>query len=163
MADTVEEVKDNVENELEVTDPKTGTKTHPDTVSWDQYVRTKETIGNKVTKLEEKLKSAVNAEDHSKVLKELEDTKAKLTTVESELKTFREATVTEKKKILEEKGVPKEKLEGLTETELSKINDILGDVKTKKPAPDLGGGGGGTALTGSPMSLARQAYASSNK
>jgi hypothetical protein len=163
MVDKIDGADQLVEDELITVDPKTGVKTHPETVPWDQYVGAKKTISTKVDKLVEQLKNTVSKEEHDKVQAALTAAQGELTKAQADLKVFQESSMTEKKKILEDKGVPKEKLDGLTEAELTKINGILADVKLKKPGADLGNGGGGVVLSGSPRELAVQAYASSNR
>jgi hypothetical protein len=163
MADPNVEAVGNETDELEVVDTKTGTKSHPETVPWDQYVKAKETIGNKVTKLEEKLKNTVSKEEHDKVQTALTTAQTELTKAQSDLKTFQDASVADKKKTLADKGVPEAKLKDLNGAELDKIYGILSDIKPVKPGADTGGGGSATTLKGSPLELATQAYASSNK
>lgn len=138
---------------------------YPDTVPWNKYVSTKETISRKldaerikVTGLEEKLKNAVNPEEFTKNKKELDDTKANLQKVSDELKGIKEKSASEKREILTKRGVPEDKVKGMSEDALNAAVIVL--AHASKPGPDLGGGGGGAPqLKGSPIELARQAYA----
>lgn len=135
---------------------------HPETVPWNRYVGIKESLGKKLTTseekvkdLEEKLQNAPNAEEHEKLKKELEETKSKLTTTADELNKSKEKSVSELREALKSKGVPAEKVDKMSEAELRAVNDVIG---SKKPAPDLGSGGGSGKLEGSPRELARRAY-----
>lgn len=157
------EGKDGVED---LTDGKGG---HPESVPWEKYVGAKETIGSKlkaseekVTSLEEKLKNAPNAEEHTKIKEELETTKTKLQDKEGEITKAKEVSVSEMRETLKKSGVPEDKLEGASEAELKRLIDVLGSKP--KSLPDMGGGGGGGGVpTGSPMQLARSAYEQSSK
>jgi hypothetical protein len=135
---------------------------HPETVPWNKYVGIKESLGGKLEKaqeqvkdLEEKLRNAPNAEEFGKIKGELDTTKAKLTEVETELGKSKEKTVSELRETLKGKGVPAEKVDKMSEIELRAANDVLGD---RKPAPDLGSGGGSGELKGSHQELAKRAY-----
>lgn len=153
--DTVEEGKQNVEG--------AEGKSHPETVPWNQYVGVKEMLTKteteaavKVQHLEEQIKSAVSTDEFQKIKKELEDSQTNLTKVSEELKVSKEKSLTEKRDILKERGIPEEKLNAMSEEALTAVVGVLEQVK--QPRPDLGGGGGKTEPTGSPIELARQAY-----
>lgn len=125
---------------------------YPEVVPWSKYVGIKESLGNKleterqkVTSLEEKLKSAVSTEEHTKIKEELDSTKTKLQETSDVLKTTQEKTLTEKRDILVKRGVPEEKVKELSEKELDSVGVVL---ETLKPKADLGGGGGGELPTG---------------
>ena len=135
---------------------------HPETISWAQYVRTKETIGGKlnterekVTSLEERLKDATSTEEFNKVKEELETTKTKLTETDEELKNTKDKSLTEKRSILTKRNIPEEKVKDMSDKELDAAIVVL---EHSKPGADLGGGGGGGELKGSPMELAQRAY-----
>lgn len=152
---------DEGKSDVDVVEPDKEGK-HPETISWGQYVRTKETIGGKldterqkVQGLEEKLKTATSTDEFNRVKEELETTKTKLTESNEELKNTKEKTLTEKKGILTKRGIPEDKVKDLSVEEL---NASLMVLEHNKPLPDLGGGGGGNPLEGSPMELARKAY-----
>ena len=137
---------------------------YPETVSWSQYVKVKESIGGKleterqkVSSLEEKLKSAVNPDEFTKVKQELDDTKTKLHTTEGELSTIKEQTTTEKRAVLVKRGVPEEEVKDMSVAELNAALKVAAHIKGA-PAPDLGGGGGSGELKGSPLDLAVRAY-----
>jgi hypothetical protein len=139
---------------------------HPETITWQQYVGTKESLSKKleaatakVTNLEEQLKNAPNAEEHTRIKKELDDLKVTHQTVTTELNTIKEASLTEKRGVLLKRGIPEAEVKGMTAKELDITIRALGTVKT--PLPDLGGGGGGSPLKGSPMELATLAYSKS--
>lgn len=142
--DGVEKITPNSEGKI----PADEAGKYPEVVPWSKYVGIKESLGNKldatkqqVKDLEEKLEKAVSTEEHDKVKQELEDTKTKLQTTEEELKTVKEATVSELRTALVKKGVPEEKVKDLSEKELRSISEVLATVK---PKPDMDGGGGGS-------------------
>ena len=135
---------------------------YPEVIPWSQYVGIKESLGKKldvererVTSLEERLKTAINAEEHSKVKQELDDTKTKLQETSDELKGVKDKSASELREHLKTKGVSEEELKEMSEKELRTVAKA---VDSYKPKPDLGGGGGGGVLVGGPMELARQAY-----
>lgn len=143
---------------------------YPETVPWSQYVRTKETIGHKLDAertqrlaLEEKLKTAVKPEDLAATKKELEDLKATHQKTAEELTNIKNTSITEKRNILKQKGVPEAEVATMSEESLNTAIKVLGYSSPKKPGLDLGSGGGAGTLKGSPMELATQAYASNNK
>lgn len=131
----------------------------PESVTWQQYVGTKESLGKKldtakgqITSLEDKLKNAVTQEDYAKIKTELEDAQTKLQAAETRL----QASVEEKRNILRKQG-------GFTDEQLSTMSEdaINGAmmVLERKSKLDLGtGSGGGTSLKGTPQQLTRQAY-----
>lgn len=132
-----------------VTPPPEGDKQHPETVPWTQYVGIKEKftkvegeLTGKVKTLEEQLSKTVSTDEHTKVADELKTAKSELEKVSGELKTIKDTSLSEKKEGLIKRGLPKEKVDSLTETEIDHIAGVLGTVK---PGPDLGGGGGGTS------------------
>ena len=138
-----------VEGQQKVDEPvvEAGGK-HPETVSWTQYVGIKEKLGKqvetatqKVTDLEERLKTAVSAEDHQKVAEELTGTKKLLEEKTTELNTKVEQSLSEKRSTLVTRGIPEEKVKGLSEKEI----DAVLAIEIPKPKPDLGSGGGGEA------------------
>jgi len=142
---------------------------YPETVSWKQYVGTKESLGKKleaerqstasekqkVTSLEEKLKEATSAEEFTKVKTELDEVKGKLQTSEEELTTIKNQSLSEKRESLTKRGIPEEKTKDMSVKELDAAILALGH---SKPGADLGGGGGSGDLKGSPMELAVKAY-----
>jgi len=140
---------------------------YPD-VPYSKYVGVKESLGKKldaekgkVANLEEQLKNAPNAEEHSRIKAELDATKAKLTEKETELTKIKEATASELRQTLLKRGVlPEERIKAMSEAEMKVALEVLGD---KKPAPDMGSGGGSGELKGSPIELAAQAYSRTNK
>jgi len=120
---------------------------HPETVSWNQYVGIKESLGKKldtatakVGTLEEQLKGAISTDDHNKVKGELEEAKTKLQTATDELTGIKEKSVSEKRETLIKRGVSEEKVKAMSETEL---NGAMGVLDSVKPKPDLSPGGGG--------------------
>lgn len=150
-------------NDVVEIQPDKATGKYPETVSWHQYVGIKESLGKKldtekqkVTSLEERLKNAVNPEELTRVKAELETTKTNLKNTSDELTQFKEQTLAEKRSTLVKRGIPEDKLKGMSAIELNAAFVVL---EHSKPNPDLGGGGGGTVQTGSPMELARLAYA----
>ena len=123
---------------------------HPETVSWDKYVGTKQSLGNKldkatekVTALEEQLKDTISADEHAKVKQELEEANESLKTTKGELETKNNQTMTEKLDALVKKGFDKEKAANLSEKEIDLVSEAL-DGKPVIPKPDLGGGSGGS-------------------
>lgn len=164
--------KDGVETpEVEEVKPDPVTGKFPESISSKQYIATKESLGRKldaerekVKSLEEQLKNAPNAEEATRIKEERDGLKTKLQEKEEEATKASEKSVSEMKEILKKANVPEEKLEGASEAELKRLVDVLGGIKPKS-LPDLsgGGGGGGAVATGSPMELARQAYANPKK
>lgn len=143
---------------------------YPETVPWSQYVRTKETIGNKlntererVKALEEQLKTAVKPEDLKKVQDELNQAKADKQKTADELKAIKDSSISEKKAILVKQGIPEAEVKDMSEDALNAAVKVMGYSKPGMPRPDMGAGGGAGELKGSPMELARQAYSKSNK
>ena len=140
---------------------------YPKVVPWSKYVGIKESLGgklqaaeDKVKSLEEQLKNAPNAEEFNRIKTELDETKGKLQTASDELKGIKEKSVSELKVALSGKGLSAERIEKMSEAEMRTVLEVLGD---KKPAPDLGSGGGSGELKGSPMDLARRGYEESGK
>lgn len=140
---------------------------YPETVPWSKYVGIKESLGSKldaererVKSLEEKLKNAPNVEEHTKLKEELESTKTKLQEKEGKLTEIQEKSVSELRSALTAKGVPEERVSKMSETEMKTALEFIGD---RKPLPDLGGGGGKSVPIGTPLQLARDAYAASSK
>ena len=140
---------------------------HPDSIPWSQYVGVKQSLGkkldtatSKLTSLEEQLKTAVKPEDHAKVVAELTATKAEKEKAAAELKAIREASTSEKRSILQNKGVPESEVKAMSEDALNGAIKVLGYAT--KPGSDMGSGGGGSgSLHGTPQELAMQAYSKS--
>lgn len=145
-------------------------KGHPETVPWHQYVGVKEMLTKaeeklakaetelkeKVASLEEKLKQqAGSAEEVTKLQAQAKEAKDKADKAESDLKNLKEASLSEKRAYLIKKGVPEAEVKEMSEKELASVAKV---VDSYKPKPDLGSGGGGVPLTGSPMELAQRAY-----
>ena len=142
----------------------------PDSVSWQQYVATKETIGGKLDaerattkELQGKLDAAVTPEDHAKVKEELDKANASL-------KEKLDASLGEKRATVVKSGLTSEEVNAMSEEALDTAIKVLGmkandpeKKEEKPPGPDMGGGGGGTVPEGTPQQLAVQAYASSNR
>ena len=144
---------------VDVVEPD-ATGKHPDSVPWDKYVGIKEAWGKSKTKLsglEEQLKGAVKPDDLTKVQSELVAEKAAHQTSLNELKNIREAGVKDLRTSLIGKGVPEADVNAMSEDALKAASKVLGYMK---PGADMGTGGGSVRLTGNPMELARQAYAS---
>lgn len=160
-----EEGKDDVEKILpdeEGKIPADSEGKYPEVVPWSRYVGIKESLGkkldaekDKVSSLEEKLKSATNAEEHQKVVGELADANTKVQAATDELKTIKDGKLSELRDSLKNKGISEEDLKDMSEKELSTLAKVIGSYK---PKADLGSGGGSGELKGSPMELARQAY-----
>ena len=138
---------------------------HPDVVPWNEYVGVKESLGkkldsanDKVASLEEQLSKAVKQDDFNAIKNELDKAKADLQKATDELKGIKEQSVTEKRSTLITKGIPEDEVKAMSEDALNAAIKVL---ERYKPKPDLGGGGGSGGLKGSPMELARQAYANS--
>ena len=115
----------------------------PEVVSWQKYVGIKEAWGKtkeKVATLEEQLKQAVNPEEHTKIVKELDELKQTHQRTSEELTGLRNKSVSEKREFLKNKGIKEELLVDATEKELDILAKAVGDIK---PKPDMGGGGGG--------------------
>jgi hypothetical protein len=164
-ADGTVETTNTVEASVEEIKPDAAGK-YPETVPWNQYVRTKETIGNKLTKateqvktLEEQLKKAVKPEDLEATKKELEALKVEKQKTADELKAIKESSTAEKRASLVKMGVPEEEVKKMSAESLETAVKVLGYAP--KPGADMGNGGGGMSLKGSPMELARQAYSNS--
>ena len=161
----------NVDEETQKVDEelvKAGDK-HPETVPWNQYVGIKQSLGKKldtatqkVGTLEEQLKGTIGKEEHDKIKTELETAKASQKTADDALAASKSASLTEKRDVLTKKGVPEDKVKDMS---VEQLDGLLGVIANLKPGADMGGGGGGGGgeIKGSPMELARQAYASSNK
>jgi hypothetical protein len=141
--------------------------THPETVPYHKYIGVKEMLSKaetKATNLAEQLKQAPSAEEHARIKAELETEKAERKKASDELNTFKEQSLSGKRATLIARGVAEEDIKNASEKELMIISKALGEAKpVAKPAPDFGGGGGSGSLKGSPLDLARQAYASSNR
>ena len=149
---------------------------HPESVPWNQYVGVKESLGKKidtatqkVENLEGQLEKAVKPEEHEKIKTALEEAKTKLTEAETKqteaeekLKTTLEKSLTEKRDVLVKKaGISEEDAKAMSEEQVDGAIKVLA---TYKPKADMGSGGGDAGkLVGSPMELAQNAYASSNK
>lgn len=143
---------------------------HPESVSWQQYVATKETIGGKLDtertkskELQDKLDTSVSSEDHTKVKEELDKANASL-------KEKLEASLGERRATVVKSGLTSEEVNAMSEEALDTAIKVLEmkandpeQKKEKPPGPDLGGGGGGSVPEGSPQQLAVQGYASSNR
>jgi hypothetical protein len=176
MPDPVKEDSQSVEavhTELEAAIADPVTKSHPDSVPWNQYVGLKEKtrkietrLIDKVTGLEEQLKKAstVSPDELTKLQAELTSTKGELVKAQEQVKAFNDKSLSDKRASLKGK-VPDEKLATMSEKELEAANYVLSSfgANPPKPKPDMGGGGGQVVSTGSPMELARQAYANSPK
>ncbi len=142
----------------------------PESVSWQQYVATKETIGGKLDaertkskELQDKLDAAVTPEDHAKVKEELDKATASL-------KEKLDASLGEKRVTVVKSGLTSEEVNVMSEEALDAAIKVLGmkandpaNKEEKPPGPDMGGGGGGSVPAGSPQQLAVQGYASSNR
>lgn len=160
-----ENVSEGDKEDVDVKPDKDGK--YPETVPWNRYVGIKESLGKKldsekakVQSLEEQAKKAVAPDEHTRIKTELDNTKTKLQETSDELKTVKDKTLTEKRDILIKKGVAEDKVK---EMSVKECDTVLGVLGVFKPKADLGSGSGDTKLTGSPMSLARDAYSSSNK
>lgn len=148
---------------------KSQDKGHPESVPWSQHVAAKETISNKLktaeekaSSLEEQLKNAPSKEAYDKLVTERDEANAKLKSLTDEKNASDEKTATELREALKDK-LPEEELKGMSVAELQRAVKLVGGSKPKS-LPDLsGGGGGGEVPKGSPLELARQAYASSSK
>lgn len=152
-----------------IVEPKPGDKppAHPEVVPWTQYVglketarKAEETLKGEVETLKGQLKTAVTPEQHEKLQGELTEAQKKLQEASDELKTVKDKSLSEKRGILTSKGMSKEEVEKMSE---EAINGAVVAVQSVKPGADLGGGGGGSELKGSPLSLAVQGYEKSNK
>ncbi len=142
----------------------------PESVSWQQYVATKETIGGKLDaertrskELQDKLDAAVTPEDHAKVKEELDKANASL-------KEKLDASLGERRATVVKSGLTSEEVDAMSEEALDTAIKVLGmkandpaNKEEKPPGPDMGGGGGGSVPAGSPQQLAVQGYASSNR
>jgi hypothetical protein len=147
---------------------------YPSVVPWTKYVGLKEKftrvegeLKTKVSSLEEQLKTAANPEELKKISGELEKTKGELekqagefAKIKTELDTLKGKTVADKKASLIKLGVPEAEVNGLDEKGMDSVLKVLATTKTK-PKSDFGSGGGGSVPTGSPIELARAAYADS--
>lgn len=142
---------------------------YPENVPWNQYVGTKESLGSKiaaekekVNSLEEQLKNAPKKEEFDRITKELADSTTKLQTATEELTKTKEKTATELRETLKTQGLTDEQTKDMSEAEMKRMVSVLGSKP--KSLPDLSGGGaGGGVPKGSPIQLARDAYASSDK
>jgi uncharacterized protein YdcH (DUF465 family) len=177
MDNPVNEENQNVEavhQELEAAIADPVTKSHPESVPWNQYVGLKEKtrkietrLITKVNSLEEQIKKAGTAsgssEEVTKLKTELDATKAELTKANDAIKAFNDKSLTDKRTALKGK-IPEDKLVTMSDKELDAANLAISSMgNSPRPKPDMGSGGGSTPLTGSPIELARQAYATSNK
>ncbi len=140
---------------------------HPESIPWTQYVglketsrKAEETLKTEVETLKGQLKGAVTPEEHTRITEELEGTKVKLQESATKLKETLDKTLSEKRDVLINKGISKEEAEGMSEEQ---VDGAIKVIATYKPKADLGGGGGGSELKGSPLSLAAQGYSKSNK
>jgi hypothetical protein len=140
---------------------------YPESVPYTKYIGVKEKftrveteLKGQVSKLEEQLKAAPNAEEFTKTKGELDALKAELTTAKAELSSFKESSLTAKREALVLRGIPKEKVSGLTEKEMDTLASIVGSVSgiLPKPRPDFGGGGGGTGVVGSTKDRIRKGF-----
>ena len=154
MPDNVEEVVEDIKPDEK--------GNYPETVSWKQYVGTKESLGKKITAaeakvstLEEQLKTAIKQEDFNKTKQELDDAKTKLQEAEEKLKGVTEKSLTEKRERLVKSGLSEEEVKKMTEEALDAGIKVL---NSRKPGADMGSGAGSGELKGSPMQLAQQAY-----
>lgn len=144
---------------------------YPETVPWKQYVGTKESLGkkleaerDKVKDLEEKLKNAPNADEHSKIRQELEEVQGKLKVITDERDEAAKKSASEMREALKEtKAFTDEELEKMTEAELKVALKATGSKPKSKPDLSGGGGGGGIREGISPMQRAREAYEQSSK
>lgn len=165
------EGKDDVGNNSDAEEIKLDDKgNHPESVPWNKYVGIKESLGSKLTKSEgevkslgEQLKNAPNKEEHDKLIQQLADKTAELGKITTELNQGKEKTANELREALKESKVfSEEELGKMSEAELRAAVKAAGSKP--KSLPDIaGGGGGGGVPQGSPMQLARDAYASSDK
>lgn len=144
---------------------------HPETISWSQYVGVKESLGKKldtatqkVIDLEEQAKKATSTEVHEKVVTDLTKAQEDLKTANTALKVISDKSVADKRETLKGRGIPEDQITAMTEEQL---NTAVGVLEHIKPVPkaDLGGGGGSSSIDPKtrPMELARQAYATSNR
>lgn len=144
---------------------------YPETVPWNKYVGIKESLGGKLTKaeekakgLEEQLKNAPNKEEHDKVTQQLVDKTTELEKITTELNQGKEKTANELREALKDnKAFTEEELGKMSEAELRAAVKAAGSKKTSLPDVSGGGGGGGVVPSGSPLKVARDAYASSDK
>lgn len=141
MPDT--EVKD----QLDVEEPKAGADGKYPDVPYTKYIGVKEKftrvetqLKGQVADLEAKLKASPNPDEFSKTKAELETVKTNLIAATTELNTFKEKSILEKRKTLIEKGLTEEQVKGLSEKEMTTIAGVLGTIA--KPKADTGGGGG---------------------
>lgn len=169
MAEDNEDVQ-KVDEELTKDHKESGK--HPETVSWNQYVGVKESLGKKidtatqkVENLEGQLEKAVKPEEHEKIKGELEEAKTKLIEAETKKKEAEDKlqvnldkSLSEKREILTKKGgISEEDAKTMSEEQIDGALKVLAKVRTV-PGADMGGGGGAHSLSGSPMELARAAY-----
>lgn len=127
---------------------------HPETVSWTQYVGLKEKLGKKervwseteagykqkVSSLEEQIKTAPSKEAHEALVNELKSLKDSHKVVSDELNTYKNQKLSEKRETLKSKG-------GFTDEEIAKMSEAEMNVALRvldktKPKSDPGGGGG---------------------
>lgn len=149
----------------EANSEKKDVKTHPESVTWTEYVGLKEKLSKsesrykeQVQSLEEQVKKAPSAEEFEKTKKELDELKSKHEEVNKKLNEIVEKSLSEKRKTLIAKGVPEEKVKSMSEDSITATMEALGSYT---PKPDFGSGGSAGGLVGSPIDLARQAYSKS--
>ena len=154
--DVVEEVKP---------DPATGKL--PESIPTTKYIGVKEAYGRakeKAASLAEQLKNAPSKEEFDKINQKLTDTTAELEKVKTELNQGKEKTVSELREALKgNEAFTEEELKGMSETELRAAVKASGSKKSSLPDLSGGGGSGGAVPQGSPLDLARQAYAQPSK
>jgi hypothetical protein len=155
-----------VEGKTEVGEPVEVAGKHPETVSWQQYVGIKESLGKKLdtataklSSLEEQLKSSPKPDEFTKTKAELEAVKAEHAKVAGELKSIKDQSISEKRATLVARGIPEAKVKDLTEKELDAVSGVLGTAVTK-PKPDMSGGGAGASTTVRAADKIRQGFAS---
>ncbi len=163
MVDNVNEEKQGVDD---LTD-KDGK--HPETVSWNQYVGIKQSLGKKldtatqkIGTLEEQAKGNIGAEEHGKVKVELDSLKATNKEEADKAKVALDASLKVKRETIVGKGISGDKVANMS---LEQLDGLLEVAATIKPGADMGGGGGGASdLKGkSPIALAALGYEQSKK
>ena len=161
------EDKQGEEKDFEVQKDEKGN--FPENIPSSKYIGVKEALGRakeKNASLEEQLSKRPTQEAYEELQKKYDEANAKVKTADEEKAKATEKTVTELKEGLKKSGVyTDEELEKMSETELSTAAKVVARMGGKpKPLPDLGDGGqGGSVPKGSPMQLAREAYANSSK
>lgn len=142
-------------------------KTTPESVPYHQYVGLQQKFNKveagykeHVSSLEERLKTAVSVEDHTKIKEELDSVKTEHQKLQDELKGIHDKTISEKRESLKAKGFSEEDLADLDEKAMNILMKTLSSYRPT-PAPDMGSGGGSGELRGSPMELAMRAYSNS--